>query len=35
VALVLPSNAYLDFSGNNWSCLDGFKKSGSSCLIGD
>jgi hypothetical protein len=35
VALVLPANAHLDFSGNDWRCLEGFKKSETSCVISD
>jgi len=35
VALVLPANSHLDFSGNNWRCMEGYRKSGTSCAIGD
>jgi hypothetical protein len=32
VAMTVPTNAYLDFSGNEWRCTDGFRKQGESCV---
>jgi hypothetical protein len=30
--LVIPPNAYIDYSGNEWRCVDGFRKRGGVCL---
>lgn len=30
----LPENAYLDRSGNRWSCNQGFRLSDGTCIVG-
>jgi hypothetical protein len=29
--LVMPAGAYLDYSGNEWTCEDGLRKQGGTC----
>jgi len=29
---VLPANAHVDYSGNDWSCAAGFRKEPQGCL---
>jgi hypothetical protein len=28
----VPANAYIDYSGNDWSCADGFHKQNKQCV---
>jgi hypothetical protein len=30
--LTVPPNAYIDSSGNHWSCEGGFRRSGQTCV---
>ena len=32
VALTLPPNAYVDYSGNDWECIDGFIRQRQACI---
>jgi hypothetical protein len=34
IAIDLPENAYLDRSGNRWSCNRGFRLSDGACILG-
>jgi hypothetical protein len=31
--MVLPLNAHLDFSGNEWVCDDGYQKQRGVCVV--
>jgi hypothetical protein len=31
--MTVPDNAYIDYSGNDWRCLDGFRKKDSTCAV--
>jgi hypothetical protein len=28
----VPANAYLDYSGNDWQCAEGFRKNEGACV---
>jgi hypothetical protein len=28
----VPTHGYLDYSGNEWSCTDGFRKQADACV---
>jgi hypothetical protein len=30
--LTLPSNAHIDFSGNDWACNERYRKEADSCV---
>jgi hypothetical protein len=32
VALALPVNAFIDYSGNDWRCVDGYQRKETSCV---